>query len=396
MKNEYGLDISYFEDKIQTQVLPSIHNMSPAEFARECARMAMAANPAVFQELEFVRPQSQPCERFEAIERQWQYSLDELTAVQHELSQKDVILESVKAIVDAFRAGSVEDDAFPIAFYDINRVLHAGREAMQGRYALRSLLAPSQVQSQLLRDLIVQERPLFEAQSPVQITFTEKGTYSPGVQMRWEGWLSKCGDLARQQQALGAFAYDGNLHKQLFMALPSAPGDATFIDLVKLLLSYVQMLESTSNEQRLDTTRELFADSASALMKLAQANVEIVTLQERLSNRAADQIGQLEELLATKEALRLACPQQPDGMQSQGHALSNAGREAFSNSILVALNAYRLRTQHDGDGAGFPLVDALTHNDQSDISTGLEEIEYLSDHLYSELVDRLPKLIGSE
>jgi hypothetical protein len=50
--NEYGLDVSYFENKLK-RILSEIDRYTPDELARECARMSTAIDKTVVLESEF-------------------------------------------------------------------------------------------------------------------------------------------------------------------------------------------------------------------------------------------------------------------------------------------------------------------------------------------------------
>lgn len=50
--NAYGLDTAYFRPKLQ-RFLQVLNQYTPADFARECARMARTADPVVLTEEEF-------------------------------------------------------------------------------------------------------------------------------------------------------------------------------------------------------------------------------------------------------------------------------------------------------------------------------------------------------
>jgi len=52
MKNEYGLDVSYFKAKIK-RIIRDIDRYTPDEFAREMARMSVTADGSVIKEKEF-------------------------------------------------------------------------------------------------------------------------------------------------------------------------------------------------------------------------------------------------------------------------------------------------------------------------------------------------------
>jgi len=54
MKNQYGLDVSYFESKL-SMILRDLNQYTPSEMAREMARLSVVANPAVLNEPEFAR-----------------------------------------------------------------------------------------------------------------------------------------------------------------------------------------------------------------------------------------------------------------------------------------------------------------------------------------------------
>ena len=46
MKNRYGVDISYFQGKL-SQVIVNLDNYTPAELARELARLSVTADESV-------------------------------------------------------------------------------------------------------------------------------------------------------------------------------------------------------------------------------------------------------------------------------------------------------------------------------------------------------------
>lgn len=54
MKNEYGLDVSYFEDKLK-QIVRDVKNYTPDEMARALARLSVVADESVLSEKEFAR-----------------------------------------------------------------------------------------------------------------------------------------------------------------------------------------------------------------------------------------------------------------------------------------------------------------------------------------------------
>jgi hypothetical protein len=56
MNNRYGLDASYFSNKM-SRIIRDIGNYKPEEFARECARMSRTADESIMREAEF---QQQP------------------------------------------------------------------------------------------------------------------------------------------------------------------------------------------------------------------------------------------------------------------------------------------------------------------------------------------------
>lgn len=313
VKNQHGLDIGYINIGFQ-QIQRDLADMTPDAFADHCARMVREATPAAFRvSIDANAPLFNasaiipPPESFSAkMEDQWQVTIDELAITEHELREKDAIIESVREIVDSFKEGSLPNSRLTTAFNDIYRVLCAGSESIKGRYILKSLLVSPGNESMLLKDLIQQESVLFDAQEHIKIIRNTKGDNSSDVKFRWEGWLAKCGDIARQQQESGVFTYDGDLHKKLFLALPNIPEKATFPDMVRLLVSYIGMLQSSMSGEQISHADRDYADRAIPLLKLAKAEAEIENLKARLSNRAADQINQLEELLVLQEALHVA------------------------------------------------------------------------------------------
>lgn len=52
MKNEYGLDVSYFKSKLSL-VVRDIQRYTPSELARELARLSVTADGKVVKESEF-------------------------------------------------------------------------------------------------------------------------------------------------------------------------------------------------------------------------------------------------------------------------------------------------------------------------------------------------------
>jgi len=58
--NNFGLDTPYFTDKMK-HIISRIHNYTPAEFAREMARMSVAADKSVIHEPEFRTVQAATC-----------------------------------------------------------------------------------------------------------------------------------------------------------------------------------------------------------------------------------------------------------------------------------------------------------------------------------------------
>lgn len=53
-------------------------------------------------------------------------------------------------------------------------------------------------------------------------------------------------------------------------------------------------------------------------------------------------------------------------------------RNALGDKISALLRGYRLAWTVDGDGDGYPLVDAVTPPDQATITLGIEELENLA------------------
>ena len=53
-------------------------------------------------------------------------------------------------------------------------------------------------------------------------------------------------------------------------------------------------------------------------------------------------------------------------------------RDALGDKIAELLRGYRLAWTEDGDGNGYPLVDAVTPPDQGTITLGVEELENLA------------------
>ncbi|MGB0662827.1 MAG: hypothetical protein ACPGMR_03455 [Pontibacterium sp.] len=57
MKNEYGLDVSYFEGKLN-QIVRDVRNYTPDELARALARLSVAADESVINEKEFKKEET--------------------------------------------------------------------------------------------------------------------------------------------------------------------------------------------------------------------------------------------------------------------------------------------------------------------------------------------------
>jgi hypothetical protein len=53
--NQYGLDVSYFQNCIDRDLGRGLNNYRPDEFARVCLRMAVTADAKVLLEPEFVK-----------------------------------------------------------------------------------------------------------------------------------------------------------------------------------------------------------------------------------------------------------------------------------------------------------------------------------------------------
>ncbi len=68
MKNSHGLDVDYFSRKME-RMLNGAGSYTRDEWARECARMAKVADPAVLLEAEFVGALGADAERYRGVRR---------------------------------------------------------------------------------------------------------------------------------------------------------------------------------------------------------------------------------------------------------------------------------------------------------------------------------------
>lgn len=60
----------------------------------------------------------------------------------------------------------------------------------------------------------------------------------------------------------------------------------------------------------------------------------------------------------------------------------------LKNEVLKLLRSYRLTMSEDGEGNGYPLVDAVTPPCDAAITRGIEELEYLAEDI-AELINKL-------
>jgi hypothetical protein len=205
------------------------------------------------------------------------------------------------------------------------------------------------------------------------------------LKSEWTGWISKASHIEAVEEGAGTFRFSADLNKRLFMALPSVPSDVTFLRMVSLLIDYCSMLKTSATEDQVVQADSQYADCAELLLKLNEARLEVDTLKQRISDRAADQIEQLNDLLNLQESIHKAATGGSDLEPAQGMPI----HDAFATAILDAISSYRSRLQADGDGAGMPLVDLLTPASARTISIGKEELSCLGDYLFSELAEHI-------
>jgi hypothetical protein len=69
--------------------------------------------------------------------------------------------------------------------------------------------------------------------------------------------------------------------------------------------------------------------------------------------------------------------------------------EVLRNTIHKTLRHYRMGTLSDGEGGGYPLIDAMSADGQT-VSGGIEECEYLADSIFSACIAEVARLNGVE
>lgn len=100
--NEYGLDVSYFESKFK-RILSEIDRYTPDELARECARMASAADESVLLENEFLNTTT----------------IKKLTDLAKEVGMRELRIELIKATTPIFHPHI--EGVFSVVVSRINR-----------------------------------------------------------------------------------------------------------------------------------------------------------------------------------------------------------------------------------------------------------------------------------
>lgn len=123
------------------------------------------------------------------------------------------------------------------------------------------------------------------------------------------------------------------------------------------LIEKVQQLEAEVRRLReaLEARRDWFAAQLNSASKGNFSEWDRHTLQE--------------ECDAADEALSLT--------KNQGRPMT----DELKNEVLKLLRSYRLTMTEDGEGNGYPLVDAVTHPGDVTIARGIEELEYLAEDI---------------
>lgn len=163
------------------------------------------------------------------------------------------------------------------------------------------------------------------------------------------------------------------------------------------------------HKQTIEVSRELLEESWSALM-LKGCVLSALKIRALLDHPAQEvkQQGEAVAYLRQSDLIRLAQP------HVAGCAASLAKKPAsgfvaiyteqpapvavvlpddLRNTMHSTIRNYRMGTLGDGEGGGYPLIDAMSADGES-VAGGIEECQYLADAIFDACAEELIKLNG--